>query len=237
MCHPISWTRASGTHSNGSSRHSTWIGGLARRLSKTVIWSTAMSGLHLNSGPARGFRQGPGSPPASSSPGLSRRSRRASSSSSAASTRCRTSGYRESHRRFGTKSTVMVPLRRRGPTAWRSGIDAVRAERSWPASHRGPSAARCQYKFAGMLARRRADESLRAALVQVSHLTDQLQVENVCLRKEDAREHTDTGLVTGECPAVASGRGTDTAGRVHQFDGAASRGDGQRQGDVRDPDP
>ena len=55
--------------------------------------------------------------------------------------------------------------------------------------------------FAGMLARRHADESLRAALVQVSHLKDTLQVENAHLRKE-VRERTGTGLVIGESPAL-----------------------------------
>ena len=107
---------------------------------------------------------------------------------------------RESHRRFGTKSTVMVPLGVAGQLLGALAFDAVRADRSWPPA----TVDRLQLvasTFAGMLARRRADESLRAALVQVSHLTDQLQVENVCLRKE-VREHTDTGLVTGECPAL-----------------------------------
>ena len=107
---------------------------------------------------------------------------------------------RESYRRFGTKSTVIVPLGVAGQSLGALTFAAVRAERSWPPA----TVDRLRLvasAFAGMLARRHADESLRAALVQVSHLKDKLQVENVYQRK-DTPQRTGTGLVIGESPAL-----------------------------------
>ena len=107
---------------------------------------------------------------------------------------------RESYRRFGTKSTVIVPLSVAGQPLGALAFAAVRAERSWPPAtvDRLQLVARA---FAGLLARRHADESLRAALVEVSRLKDKLQVENVYLRKE-VQDRTGTGLVIGESLAL-----------------------------------
>ena len=107
---------------------------------------------------------------------------------------------RESYRRFGTKSTVIVPLRVAGQPLGALAFAAVRAERSWPPA----TVDRLRLvasAFAGMLARRHADESLRAAQLQVSHLKDKLQVESAYQRKE-VRERTATDLVIGESPAL-----------------------------------
>jgi transcriptional regulator with GAF, ATPase, and Fis domain len=107
---------------------------------------------------------------------------------------------RESYRSFGTKSTVIVPLSVAGQPLGALGFAAVRAERFWPPA----TVDRLQLvagAFAGMLARRHADESLREALVQVSRLRDKLQVDKINLRNE-VRERTGTGLVIGECPAL-----------------------------------
>ena len=107
---------------------------------------------------------------------------------------------RASYRRCGTKSTVLIPLRAGGRGLGAVAFATVRAERSWPPD----TLDRLQLvasAFAGMLARRQADESLRAALAQVSQLKDELQAENVYLHK-DVRERIGTGLVIGESPAM-----------------------------------
>ncbi len=107
---------------------------------------------------------------------------------------------RESYRRFGTKSNVIVPLRVAGQPLGALAFAAVRAERSWPPA----TVDRLQLvasAFAGMLARRHADESLRAAQVQLLHLKDKLQVENAFQRKE-MRERTGTDLAIGESAAL-----------------------------------
>jgi transcriptional regulator with GAF, ATPase, and Fis domain len=107
---------------------------------------------------------------------------------------------RESYRRFGTKSTVIVPLTVAGQPLGALGFAAVRAERSWTPA----TVDRLQLvagAFAGMLARRHADESLRAALVQVSRLRDKLQVDKINLRKE-VQKRTGTGPLIGESLAL-----------------------------------
>ena len=107
---------------------------------------------------------------------------------------------RESYRRFGTKSAVIVPLRVAGQPLGALAFAAVRAQRSWPPA----TVDRLQLvagAFAGMVARRNADESLRAALVEVSRLKETSQVEKVDLRKE-LQERTGTGLVIGESLAL-----------------------------------
>ncbi len=104
---------------------------------------------------------------------------------------------RENYRRFGTKSIVIVPLSVAGQPLGALAFAAVRTERSWPP----PTVDRLRLvanAFAGMLARCHAQESLRAALVQVSHLKDKVQVENIELRKE----RTDTSVVIGESAAL-----------------------------------
>jgi len=105
---------------------------------------------------------------------------------------------RESYRESGTKSTVVVPLSVAGQALGALAFAVVRAERSWPPAtlDRLQVVARA---FAGMLARRHADASLRAALVEVSRLKERLQVEKVYLRKELQER---TGRVIGESLAL-----------------------------------
>jgi formate hydrogenlyase transcriptional activator len=107
---------------------------------------------------------------------------------------------RASYRRCGTKSNVLIPLRAGGRSLGAVAFATVRAERSWSPD----TLDRLQLvasAFAGMLARRQADESLRAALAEVSQLKGELQAENVHLHK-DVRERVRTGLVIGESPAM-----------------------------------
>ena len=107
---------------------------------------------------------------------------------------------RESHRKFGTKSTVMVPCRVGGRSLGAVEFAAVRAERSWSPA----TLDRLQMiasAFAAMLARRKSDESLRLALAQVSHLKEELQADHGVVRK-DAPERISNGPVIGESPAL-----------------------------------
>jgi formate hydrogenlyase transcriptional activator len=107
---------------------------------------------------------------------------------------------RASYRQFGTKSTVAVPLRVGGRSLGVVGFSAVDAERSWPSA----TVSRLQLiasAFAGLLARRESDESLRTALAQVSQLKGELQAEHVSLRKE-MPERNATGVVIGDSLAV-----------------------------------
>ena len=107
---------------------------------------------------------------------------------------------RASYRRFGTKSTVAVPLRVGGRSLGVVAFSAVDAERSWPSA----TVSRLQLiasAFAGLLARRQSDESLRTALAQVSQLKGELQAEHVSLRKE-MQERNATGVVIGDSLAV-----------------------------------
>jgi formate hydrogenlyase transcriptional activator len=107
---------------------------------------------------------------------------------------------RASYRRLGMKSTVAVPLRVGGRSLGVVAFAAVHAERSWPPA----TVRRLQLiasTFAGGLARRQADESLRAALAQVSQLKGDLQAENVSLRKE-VQERIGPGTGIGDSPAM-----------------------------------
>ena len=107
---------------------------------------------------------------------------------------------RASYRRFGTKSMVAVPFRAGGRTLGLIAFSTVDAERSWPSA----TVSRLQLiasVFAGVVARRQSDESLRTALAQVSQLQGELQAEPVSLRTE-MREQSATGIVIGGCPAV-----------------------------------
>ncbi len=106
---------------------------------------------------------------------------------------------RASYRRLGTKSTVFVPLRVGGRSLGGVAFSAVHAQRSWPAA----TVSRLQLiasAFAGVLARRQADESLRAALAEVSQLRGE-QAENVDVRKE-SRELSGTDAIFGAGPAM-----------------------------------
>jgi formate hydrogenlyase transcriptional activator len=107
---------------------------------------------------------------------------------------------RASYRRFGTKSSVTVPLRVGGRSLGVVAFTAVDAERSWPQA----TVSRLQLiasALAGMLARGQADESLRAALAQVSQLKGELEAENGCLRR-DVQARTAPGIVTSGSSAV-----------------------------------
>ena len=135
--------------------HSIWIGALCR-LSKTVIWSTAMIGPHPSPGPEHGFRQWPGLRP------------RALPVDSREDPGGRARPVLQRRRAAGRPGSRELPQvrheidrdrspQRRGPTAWRSGIRRRPRGAVLAASHCGPSAARgrCLCRDAGPPPRRR----------------------------------------------------------------------------------
>jgi len=90
---------------------------------------------------------------------------------------------RESLSKYGTKSSVTVPMKTTGETLAALSFGALRVERSWPPGliERFRLVA---LLFEQALARRRDQEHLTAALAEVKQLQDQLALENTELRGE-----------------------------------------------------
>jgi formate hydrogenlyase transcriptional activator len=100
---------------------------------------------------------------------------------------------RESYRAFGMRSSVAVPLPVGGQMKGVVGFDMVREERDW-SPETIQSLRLIGMAFGNVLARRGSDEALRAVLVEIGRLRDELQVENVYLRHE-VRELTGAPIV------------------------------------------
>ena len=139
---------------------------------------------------------------------------------------------RASHRAMGTKSAVTIPLSVAGRVVGALGVHAVREERSWP-----PEVLDRLKVIAGVydqvIARLQRDEAVRAATQEVQRFRDELQAENVYLKREererlglDPRRRAERGR--------APRAGTDSAGRADRRHRAAARRDRHRQGAVRD---
>jgi formate hydrogenlyase transcriptional activator len=107
---------------------------------------------------------------------------------------------RENYRSLGIRSAVTVPLSVAGDIIGAVGFNLLREQRSWDPEtvHRLRAIATV---FGNVLARRKADEALAKALAEVERLRDQLQAENVYLRRE-AQERLGTGPIVGNSPAV-----------------------------------
>lgn len=106
---------------------------------------------------------------------------------------------RVSYQSIGTRSCVGVPLSVAGKIVGAVGFN-TRKERRWTPDevHRLRVFATA---FGNVLARRQNEEALHAALEEVKRLRDQLQTENVYLRRE-AQERLGTGRIVGQCAAV-----------------------------------
>jgi formate hydrogenlyase transcriptional activator len=107
---------------------------------------------------------------------------------------------RASYDAAGTKSAVMMPLWAEGRVAGALGFQTVRAEKTWtPATtHRLAVIASV---FGEVLARQRRDEEVRVGALEAKRLKEQLQIENVYLRKE-TRERLGQTRVVGRSPAM-----------------------------------
>jgi PAS domain S-box-containing protein len=107
---------------------------------------------------------------------------------------------RDGYLAAGTKAAVIVPLWVEGSVEGTVGYCAIQAERSWPEDvvHRLTVIASV---FGEVLARQRREEAVQAAAAEAQRLKDQLQVENVYLRRE-ARERLGPTNVVGRSAAV-----------------------------------
>ena len=107
---------------------------------------------------------------------------------------------RASYEALGIRSAVVVPLSVDGRVEGAVGFNAVREDRPWPPEvvHRLKVVAGV---FAQLLARQRRDEALRAATAEAQRLKEQLQSENVYLRRE-ARERLGPSRAVGQGAAV-----------------------------------
>jgi formate hydrogenlyase transcriptional activator len=107
---------------------------------------------------------------------------------------------RASHRAMGTKSSVTIPLSVGGRVVGALGFHAVREERSWP-----PEVLDRLKVIAGVceqiVARLQRDEAVRAATQEVQRFRDELQAENVYLKREE-RERLGLTRVIGQSAAV-----------------------------------
>ena len=101
---------------------------------------------------------------------------------------------------LGIRSAVSVPLSVAGRVVGVVTFHMVRAQRRWHADD-----VHClrviASTFGSVLARRDNEAALRRVLNEVERLRDQLQAENVYLRRE-AQERHGTGVIVGSTPAI-----------------------------------
>ena len=108
---------------------------------------------------------------------------------------------KKSWRRFGVKSTLILPLATGGEPAIGSlSFSALKAERQWPEElvQRIRLVAEI---FANALKRKHSDERLREANAEIEGLRHQLELENAYLQTKYKLQHGG-GRVVGESPAV-----------------------------------
>ena len=107
---------------------------------------------------------------------------------------------RASYAAFGIRSAVVVPLSVEGRIEGAVGFNVVHEDRPWPPEvvHRLKVVAGV---FAHLLARQRRDEALRAATAEAQRLKEQLQSENIYLRRE-VRDRLGPSRAVGQGAAV-----------------------------------
>ena len=108
---------------------------------------------------------------------------------------------RDNFRSLGIHALIAVPLLVEGQLLGVVGFQRLREAPPWrpEAIHRlGVIAA----AFGNVLARQKGDEALQAALAEVQRLRDQLQAENLYLRREVVKERFGSGIIVGQTAAV-----------------------------------
>jgi transcriptional regulator with GAF, ATPase, and Fis domain len=116
----------------------------------------------------------------------------------------------ETFRRFGTMSTVIVPLEAHGEILGCLSFAATRQHREWPDALVAEFE-RVAQVFAKALARGKTERQLQTALDDIKRLRDQLQHDNVYLRDE-IRERRNPSQIVGTSAAIR--RALDLAGQV-----------------------
>ncbi len=107
---------------------------------------------------------------------------------------------RESYEALGVKSAVKMPLWAEGRVAGLVSFHMVRTEREWTPAVTHQLAVIASV-LGEVLARQRRDEALWAGALEAKRLKEQLQIENVYLRK-DTRERLGQTRVVGRSPAM-----------------------------------
>ena len=115
-----------------------------------------------------------------------------------------------SFRRFGTKSTVVVPLKTHDSILGVLSFATTRQAREWP-GELVERFERVAQVFAKALARGRTEKQLQAALEDLKQLRDRLQHENVYLRGE-IRERRNPSQIVGSSAGIR--RTLDLVGQV-----------------------
>ena len=136
---------------------------------------------------------------------------------------------------LGTRSALVIPLAVDAHVVGAVAFETVQEERTWPA----PLVHRLTV-MAGVLARvearRRREDALRRAIIEVERLKDEVHGENISLRRE-MRQRTASTAVVGKSAALC--QVLDQVHQVggHRIDRAAAGGDRRRQGTAGDADP
>jgi PAS domain S-box-containing protein len=107
---------------------------------------------------------------------------------------------REAFRATGTRSVIIAPISVAGRVAGTLGFSSVRAERVW-APHLVHRVKVLASVFGQVMARRQSEVALRTALAEVERLKENLQVENVHLRRE-VREWSGGTPIVGRSAAI-----------------------------------
>jgi formate hydrogenlyase transcriptional activator len=107
---------------------------------------------------------------------------------------------RAGYESYGTRSALVVPLSMSGRLVGALGFNMTREERSW-APETIHSVRVLGAVFGNVLARSENDDALRLTISQIERVRDQLQAENVYLRRE-VQERLGASTIIGRSPAI-----------------------------------
>ncbi|MCX8021738.1 MAG: sigma 54-interacting transcriptional regulator [Syntrophorhabdaceae bacterium] len=109
---------------------------------------------------------------------------------------------KELYRKFGVKSALSVPISVGGSTIGALVLTTTRSHRTWP-EELVPRARLFGEVFANALMRKRADESLRNALIEIKQLKERFESDYMYLREEFNEEHDFSDIIGKSEPLKA----------------------------------